>query len=820
MHTTVFSQIDKNKLVGYDYTHPKEYIIGGISSEGSQSYSTQILAHISGLLSVEKIKIPGDEMSKAVEKLWAQQIYSNVELQIRKVVADTIYLHILVQERPRLSKYSIRGLGKTETKNVRDEISLRKGQIITENLVEKTRSEVEKYFFDKGFYNAKIDISRIADTGSTNLQYLRIDIKKGRKVKVREVLFVGNDSVGAKKLKRVIKPKQTKGKINPFASSKLVKKDYNIEKKNIIDVYQSKGYRDAKLVKDSIYAVRPNKVNIKITVDEGKKYYFRNISWTGNTKYTTGRLDSILGIEKGEIFNQSKLETRLFMNPVGVDVSSKYMDDGYLFFNIVPVETRVENDSIDLEIRIYEGKQAVINEVRIIGNTKTSDFVIRRNLRTLPGAKFSRSDIQRSMRELANLPYFNQETLDVNPIPNPANGTVDLEYKVEERSSDQVEASGGFGGGFGIVGTIGLKLNNFSTRKMFKGQFDPIPTGDGQQLTLRAQANGLPFQSYNFSFTEPWFGGKKPNSLTLSAYYSRQTYQNNYLVKNDPSQQRLHTTGISVLYGKLLKWPDDFFTLSNSLNYQKYKLENWSNYGAAEIGFKNGISNSLSWNTILARNSSSDMFFPRSGSEFVLSVQATLPHTAINNLFGDDRDFSTLPFSERYKWIEYNKWKFNATWYLGTFSKFVLVPHFETGIIGIYNKKVGYSPFEQFKVGGSGFGNWTVYGTEIIPQKGYDNGRVSDPINGQDADPLYSKFSLELRYPAATSPAAMLLPYVYYEGGNTWNHVREYNPFNMYNAAGAGMRLFVGALGKMQVDYGYGFNTNRWQLNFSIGTWF
>ena len=806
-----------------DYQKPKEYIIGGLSVKGTITMDPNLLAYISGLSLNDKVKIPGDKISRAIENIWKQQVYSNVELKITGAKKDTVYLLIQVTERAKLSKYSIKGLNKTETKNIREEISLKRGQIVTENLIDRTRKEIEDYYFEKGYYNADVDIQAEEDTSIFNSKMLRVHIKRGQRVKVQEVIIVGNDSIKDNKIRAVIKPKQKKRKINPFASSKLVMSEYNLEKKNIITLYQAKGFRDAKLVTDSVIRVSSNRVNLKIHVDEGSKYYFRDIEWTGNTKYSSGKLDTILGITKGDVFNQAKLDTRLFANPSGIDISGLYMDDGYLFFNISPVETNVENDSIDLEIRIYEGKQATINDVRVIGNTKTSDFVILRALRTRPGEKFSRTDIQRSIRELAALNYFDPEQLDVNPVPNPANGTVDIEYKVVEKPSDQIEASGGFGGGFGFVGTVGLSLNNFSTRKMFqKGGWNPIPTGDGQRLTVRAQSNGIPFQSYNFSFTEPWLGGKKPNSLTASVFYSRQTSQVNWTDRNDPNRQRLHTTGASLVYGKLLKWPDDYFTWSHSLNYQQFKLENWRAFGSNEIGYTDGISNSLSYQTTLSRNSTSAPIYPQKGSQFSLSLQTTLPHS----LLGQERDYSTLSAQEKFKWVEYHKWKFNASWFMNVVDKLVCVPHFETGIIGLFNQNVGYSPFEQFRVGGSGFGQWAVYGTEIIPQKGYaDNSISGDPGNAQDPDPLYAKYSIEMRYPLSLNPSATIYGYTYFEAGNTWDAIREYDPFEMRRAFGVGVRMFLPMFGLLGFDYGWGLDQTtpnnklgeKGQFLFSIG---
>ncbi|MFT4522727.1 MAG: outer membrane protein insertion porin family [Bacteroidia bacterium] len=816
---TASAQIEKIGSVKMDYENPTSYVIGGISTSITTTVDRNILVILSGLQPYQRIKVPGDDISRAIEKLWKQGIFSDVEIETTGTKEDTIYLRINVIELPKLSKYSIKGLGKQETKNIREEISLRRGLVVNENLVSSTKREIQTYFRGKGYYNVKVDIKREVDTSMFNSQMLRIHIKQGKKVKVEEYVFVGNDNLEAKKIRRFIKPKQKKGKILFFMSSKLVEADFRTEIDKIGDKYRSLGYRDAEVKYDSIIRIHDNRVLIKIGIAEGEKYYFRHIDWVGNTLYSSGKLDTLLGITKGDIFNQAKLESKLFMDPNGFDISSLYMDNGYLFFNIIPVETRVDGDSIDLEIRIYEGKQATISSVTVSGNDKTSDFVILRALRTKPGQKFSRTDIQRSMRELAALNYFDPESLDVNPIPNPASGTVDIEYKVAEKPSDQIEASGGFGGGFGFVGSVGLSLNNFSSRKMLKRSgWDPIPSGDGQRLTLRAQSNGRQFQSYNFSFTEPWLGGKKPNSLTTSVYHSVQS--NIWSERSDPLRPFMKTTGATVVFGKLLKVPDDFFTWSNALNYQRYSLNNWNNFGASEIGFTDGKANSFSWNTVLSRNSTNAPIFPMSGSTFSFSFQATLPHSAFNK----DADYSTMSSQEKFKWIEYHKWKINMSWYQETLKKLILVPHFEAGIIGLYNKEVGYSPFEQFRVGGSGFGSWAVYGTEIIPQKGYDSDEISqDRAGDQDADPLYSKFSLELRYPFSNNPNASISGYTYFEAGNTWNRVRDYNPFDLRRAAGLGLRMYLPMFGMLQFDYGWGFDKTipqKGQLLFSIGQTF
>ena len=802
-----------------DYENPAKYIIGGITVTGTETFDRNLLTLYAGLYSGQKISIPGDDLRKAVDKIWKQKLFSNVEIKCTGISNDTIFLNINVAERPKLSKYSIRGLKKNATKNLREELSLKSEQIITENLVNKTQTEIKKYFEEKGYYNVDIKIFKEYDTLKPNYQILRIFIDKGKKVKLQDIIITGNNNVTNKKLLRLIKPKKKKGKINIFASSKFIQNTFDESKPKIIAKYTGMGYRDVKIVYDSIIRSGPNRVIVKMKIEEGSKFYFRNITWVGNTKFSTGYLDSVLNIKKGDIFDQGKLDTRLFMNPMGVDISSLYMDDGYLFFNLMPIEVLVENDSIDMEIRIHEGKQATVERVFVTGNDKTSDKVVMRMLRTKPGQKFSRADIQRSMRELAQLGYFDPELLDVNPIPNAAKGTVDIEYKVVEKPSDQIEASGGWGGFGGFVGTIGLSLTNFSSKKMFeKGGWNPIPAGDGQRLTVRAQSSGFGYQGYNFSFTEPWLGGKKPNSFTFSLFHS---VQSNGRKASDPLRTTFSTTGGTVLLGKLLQWPDDYFTLSNSMTLQRYKLNDWS-FGQGDLGFDNGFANNLSFSTILSRNSVNEPIYPRSGSIFNLSVQFTPPYSAFN----PDRDYAGLSAQDRFRWVEYHKWKFDAYWFVEPVKKLVITPQFRFGMIGLYNQDVGYSPFEQFRVGGSGLVGFTVYGTDIVSQRGYDDGKVSDPILGNATKPIYSKYTIEMRYPMSLNPSATIYGLTFVEAGNAWSNAKLYNPFDVKRAAGVGIRIFLPMFGLLGFDYAWGFDKavipgqTKGQFHFFLGQQF
>ena len=818
--STVKAQVFDSTRIIIDFEKPITYTIASITISGNTYTPEGVILLTSGLKVGQKITIPGDDTKQAISRLWKRKLFSDIELSVEKVKDNRISLHIRVEERPALSKYSIKGLKKTETNNVRDEISLETNQLITEDLVNKTKAEIRDYFFEKGYYGVKINISRVQDPKKPNFQILRIEINRGKKVKLEEIYFVGNENISDKKLRKIIKPKQLKNKLNIFASSKFVEEEYEETKMGIVSAYSALGYRDVYLNYDSIQQISEDRVVLKIGINEGKKYFFRNITWVGNSKYRTSLLDTLLGIKSGDIYDQSKLESKLFMSENGFDVSSLYMDDGYLFFNVNPVEVLVENDSIDLEMRIYEGKQATVNRVSVVGNDKTSDFVAMRVIRTRPGDKFSRSDIQRSMRELAQLGFFDPEGLDVNPIPNPQNGTVDIEYKVVEKPSDQIEASGGWGGFGGFVGTLGLTLNNFSSRKVFeKGGWNPIPSGDGQRLSIRVQSNGPQYQGYNFSFSEPWLGGKKPNSLSVSVFHNVQsTFQ---FTQDRP---KFTTTGGSIAFGKQLKVPDDYFSFSTSLTYQRYGLKDWTSFGASELGYTNGNANNISITTSLSRNSTNHPIYPTEGSSFLASLQFTPPYSLISGKDFSDPDITP---QERYQFIELIKTKFNGQWFLGMGNgkrKFVLSPSYRFGAVSIWNKDVGYSPFELFRVGGSGLSNFVLYGTDIISQRGYDEGKISDPRNGQQGLPIYTKYSLELRYPLTVGQSSTIYAQTFVEAGNAFRSMQEFSPFDVRRAAGVGVRLFLPMFGLLGVDYAWALDAGVYdeptQFHFFIGQQF
>jgi outer membrane protein insertion porin family len=812
----------------FDYSNPQEYEIGGITVSGIEYLDKNVLILLSGLTVGEKIAIPGERISKAIQSLWEQGLFSDVKISSTKIQMDKIFLNIHLEERPRLSRFSFSGVRKAEADALREKIKLMKGNVVTENLLASTRGTVSKYFIEKGFLNAEVELRQAPDTLLKNNVILFIDVDKKKKVKIKEIIIHGNEELTDAQIRRAMKDTKRKRWYNILKTSKFLDENFEKDQQKIITKYNAKGFRDAKIIQDSVYkAAEENMVNIELKISEGNKYYFRNISWVGNTKHPTKDLNAILGINRGDVFDQSVLESRLFMNPNGRDVTSLYMDDGYLFFSVTPVEILIENDSIDMEMRIYEGKQATINKVFITGNTKTNDHVIMREIRTKPGQLFSRSDIIRTQRELAQLGYFNQETLGVNPIPNPAEGTVDIEYTVEERPSDQIELSGGWGAGR-VVGTLGVVFNNFSAKNFFKKDaWRPLPSGDGQRLSLRAQSNGLWFQSYNASFTEPWLGGKKPNAFSVSVYHSIQSNgQKRYITSNgdkieNPSRQGIEITGVSVGLGGRMQWPDDFFTRYFEATYQHYRINQWP-----QFIFSDGRSNNFSFKAVIQRNSIDAPIYPRTGSQTSLSVQFTPPFSLLKKTFVDPAvDYEQMPVEEKFKWVEYHKWKFTTSWFTKLAGNLVLNTKAGFGFLGHYNSRIGAAPFERFYLGGSGLTGFALDGREIIALRGYEDQDVSPRTGGT----IINKYTMELRYPVSLNPSATIYGLAFAEAGNTWTQFSKYNPFDVKRSTGLGVRIFLPMFGLFGLDYGWGFDEAprsgrdpatgkpRGQFHFTIG---
>lgn len=802
-----------------DFASPKEYELGGITVSGVQYLDEAVLITLTGLNIGERFKIPGDKIATAIENLWKQGLLSDIKVTASKINGDRIFLNFQLSERPRLSKFAFSGISKNEADKLRDKLQLVKGKVITDNLIQITKNQVKDYYIDKGFLFVETTITTERDTvGGPNQELMRIQVANKKRVKINKVTFHGNTQFEEKKLRRKMKGSKEKGWYKIFSSSKFNEEAFEKDKEKVIATYTAKGFRDISIVKDSVYKFSDRTVNIDVWVEEGPKYYFRNITWVGNTKYPTSQLDQMLGIKRGDVFSQAKLDEGLFISQSSRDISSLYMDDGYLFFQVTPVEILVENDSIDIEMRIYEGKQATVNRVTVKGNTKTNDKVVMREIRTKPGQLFNRSDIIRTQQVLAQLGYFDQEKLNVTPKPNAADGTVDIEYIVEERPSDQLELSGGWGGGAGVVGTLGISFNNFSARNILKkGTWSPLPTGDGQKLSIRFQSNGRFFQSYNASFTEPWLGGKKPNSLSVSVFHSIQT---DGLPKGSEDRSVLKISGASVGLGKRLKWPDDFFQSYNELTFQRYSLDNWS----GTFLFSNGFSNNLNFEQTFSRNSVDGFIWIRSGSQLSFTLQLTPPFSLLDK----GTDYKTADAKEKYKWIEYHKWKFSGSWYKSLGTKFVLFTRMQVGILGYYNPDIGQSPFERFYLGGDGLSGFALDGREIIALRGYNNNSVTPRINGNTVGgTAYNKSTFELRFPVSLNPSATIYTLAFLEAGNNWLGTRNFNQLNLKRSAGVGVRIFLPMFGLLGLDWGYGFDevegspgVNKGQFHFTIGQQF
>ncbi len=825
--------VESTSEVTLDWAKPKEYSVGGIEVECSEYTDKNIIRLLSGISIGDKVQIPGDKISEAIKNLWKQSLFEDVKIYLVKIIGDKVFLKIVVIEKPRLSKFSFRGkVKKNDADEIRGKIRLVREKVVTDYTLGYIKNIVKDFYVNKGYYHAQVEMTTEVDkTAKTPHVIVYINVNKGKKVRIQNLNINGNTVVADWKLQRKMSDSKPFRLYTFWNSGKYLEDNLEKDLPSIISKYNSKGYRDARISKDTVYFVKKNRVNIDITIDEGHKYYFGEIKWFGNSKYRSGQLDTILNIKKGEVFDQSYLDQKLFMNPNGYDISSLYMDDGYLFFNVTPQEVNVHNDTIDLDIHMYEGKQATINKVTVMGNTKTNDHVIYREIRTRPGQLFRRSDIIRTQRELSQLGYFDPEKLGVTPTPNPADGTVDIEYRVEEKPSDQVELSGGWGGGR-VVGTLGLSFNNFSMKNIFKpSSWSPLPTGDGQKFSIRAQTNGIYYQSYNMSFTEPWLGGKKPNSLSVSAFYSMFNTTGAKKYVNDaegnkvlnPNRSTMKIIGGSVGFGKRLKKPDDFFSIYTEASYNYYELTNYPYFILA-----NGYANDFNGKINISRNSVDGPIFPKNGSNFTLLGQFTPPYSLFNG-----KDYSNLPAAEKYKFIEYQKYKFTAEWFTQLTNKkagegkearnLVLRTKIGYGILGMYNSKVGVSPFERYYMGGSGLSGYQNFvAREIIALRGY----TDNSLSSSNGDPICARYTMELRYPISLNPQATIFVLGFAEAGNTWAKYKDFNPFQVKRSAGFGLRVFLPMFGLLGLDYGWGFDNipgnpnsgnGKGQFHFTLG---
>ncbi|OHX68455.1 outer membrane protein assembly factor BamA [Flammeovirga pacifica] len=799
-----------------DYGTPVEYTIAGIDVVGADFNDKNALINIAGFKVGEKIKIPGDAISKAVKKLWKLGIVGDVQINITEIQGNDVYLQIALKERPKLSKFYFEGIKKGQAKTLTDKVQLVRGRIVTESMIRNTQNVIKGHYAEKGFKNTEVKIVKEKDPVLANSVVLRIDVNKNSKVKIETIDLTGVEKLTEKKVKRKLKKTKEKRFGRIFTPSKFIEEEYVNDKKSLVQYYNEEGYRDAEILRDSVYDVTPATVGIDIDIYEGTRYYYRKITWTGNYKYNDEELGRVLGISKGDVYNTTELNKRLSFNPNGQDISALYMDDGYLFFSVTPTEVMVEGDSVDIEMRVFEGEQAYVSKILVNGNTKTSDHVIYREIRTLPGQKFSRSDLIRTQRELSTLGYFDPETIDIQPKPNMSNGTVDIQYGLTEKANDQIELSGGWGGFYGFVGTVGLVFNNFSLRNVTDfSKWKPLPAGDGQRLQLRVQASGIQYQTYSVSFTEPWLGGRKPNSLTVSYNYSN---QNSY--SGDVKIGSLGINAATVALGRRLQWPDDWFTMSNSISFLKYDLNNW--YATGFGDYNNGNSYNLTFNTTISRNSIDQPTYPRRGSQVSLSVSLTPPYSS----FGD-KDFSDPSISdeERYKWVEYHKWMFDNAWYQSIIGDLVMAVRAHVGFLSAYNQDKGLGPFERFIMGGDGLTQqFALLGTETIGLRGYENNSIVPYESNGLGGVVYNKYVMELRYPVSLNPAATIYLLGFAEGGNNWATLDEFNPFEMYKSAGFGARIFMPAFGMLGIDWAYGFDAapgrsdpSGSQFHFTIG---
>jgi outer membrane protein insertion porin family len=794
------SGADSTIIKTIDYSKTREYVIADIKVTGVRYLQPGNLLTISGLYKGMKIQLPGTEISEAIKKYWKYGLFSDVKILITKIEDGNIYLEIQLREQPRLNKIEITGIKKSDKDDIQEKIDLKRGMQITDDNLNRAVIIIKKHFKEKGFFNVTVDIKQAADTSGSNLVNLHLDIQKNNRVRIKSIDFEGNTAFTDARLRR--KMKKTKERNwNIFHASKYIESDYKEDKKKLIEFYNKNGYRDAKILNEELVPLTSRRIGLKITLFEGDIFYIHNIRWIGNTKYPAEYLNIVLGMKPGDIYDKKQLDDRLRVDEDAV--TTLYMDDGYLFFSVNPVESRVENDSVDLELQIYEGKQATLNNIFIKGNTKTNEHVARRELYTRPGELFSKTDIIRSVRQLANLGHFNPETINPTPIPNQSDGTVDIDYSLEERANDQLELSGGWGGYYGFMGTVKVKFSNFAIGRFFDlSSWKPVPSGDGQTLQLGVQSSGKQYQGYNITFVEPWFGGKKPNSLSLSLFHTRRHYI--YSNSLDSLNSYWRTTGASVGLGKRLKWPDDYFSLYNEVAYQQYHLHNWP-----QGLIRTGRNNLLSYKITLSRSSQDQMIYPRKGSSLSLSLQLTPPYSLFN-----DKDYSTLSNEEKYKYVEFYKWTFSGDWFTSLIQNLVLALHTQFGFLGAYNKTLGPPPFEKFYVGGDGMSGYDMYGTDVIAVRGYDEGVLTpmkrELVNGsyqsiEDGN-IYTRYWAELRYPVSLKPAATIYGLLFIEGANCWSSWDTFNPFSNKRAAGVGVRAFLPMFGMLGVDWGYGFD--------------
>ena len=834
--------------VEIDYNNPKKYIIGGVKVEGNQYLSPDQILQVSGLRPGMEVTVPSEEMSNVISRLWHQRYFEDISVSIDSLVPsrDTAYFTIGIIERPRVSRWLFSGVKSGEQKELEERLNLRRGGEFSEYVAKTSSDIIKRYYHEKGFYNVKVDVNTKRDTVIKSAIRVQFAVDKGEKVKISKITFNGADHVKESKLVRSMKKTRDKRLQNFFSSKKFQEKEFENDKRQLLTVFNEAGFRDARVVKDTMYYVEPNRLQIDFDIDEGKQYYFRDITWTGNSVFSSDALNSILKITKGDVYDVVTMEKRLRGGGKQneYDITKLYRDNGYLFFDVNPVEMNIEGDSVDVELRIVEGKPATLNDIVINGNDLTNERVIRRQVFTYPGNLFSQTDFERSIREIASMGQFDPEAImgegGYSIIPNPMDNTVDIVYNVTEKPSSQLELSGGWGGNT-FVATVGVSFNNFSTRRFFdKTAWRPVPLGDAQNLAIRFQTNGTYYTSLSASFSEPWLFGKKPTSLNTSLYYTRQT--NSYIYYNILNNDEfMEVYGFAAGIGKRLKWPDNYFVLYNQLSWQTYNLQNW----VYQFLFNTGISHNLSYTLSLSRTSTDQQIYPREGSDFSFSLQLTPPYsllrkkdrgildangnpTRVDSWKDINYDFQSS--QDRYKWIEYHKWSFKGSLFTKLAGDLVLMARAQFGYLGYYNRNWGYSPFEGYRVGGDGMSGYDTYGSEIISLRGYENYSLTpqamssyNTTGNYYAGNVYDKFTVELRYPVILQPQSTIYALLFLEGGNCWADIRDFNPFQIKRSAGVGVRVFLPMIGLLGVDWGWGFDdpvNGGSQFHFVIGQQF
>ncbi len=831
------------------YHKGEKYILGDVSVSGNSSFSDQTIVTYSGLSKGKEITIPGEDISNAIKKLWNSKLFSDIEIYVTKIDRNVAYLEIKLSDLPELNEVKVNGVRKGKIEGIIKDNKLKKGTKVTENLITTTKNFLTTKYKKEGYLNAKVHINTIEVQDSLKKAKVNmvLNIDKGDKVKIKDIEFLGNTILSDKKLRKSMKNTKKINRLRILKRSKFIDSAYQKDLISVTDKYKENGYRDARIIYDSIIDNNNKTISLKIKVNEGEKYTFGNITFIGNSVYSNQLLSRILRIKKGDTYNGVLLQKRIADNskPDADDITNWYQNNGYLFSRIDPVEVSADNNVIDMEIRIVEGKPAYFNKVSVVGNDKTNDHVIYREIRTRPGQLYSKANVVRTVRELGQLGFFDAQEISPDfKNPNPNEGTIDMEYSVKETGSSQIELQGGYGGG-GFIGTLGLSFNNFSIKNIFnKEAYKPIPMGDGQKLALRLQASRF-YQTYSFSFSEPWLGGKRPVQFSTSLSHTKQ-FLYNYQTRKADKSKRFNITGITVGLVKRLSVPDDYFTLSQAVSFQHYDLQN---YNTGLFTFGDGSSKNLSYTIGLSRNNTRvDPIFPTGGSNFSVTAKMSIPYSLFNNVdykaLKEERDAkeaiyrdpTTSEFDraeaykvmgeidqERYKWLEFYKVNFKGDWYTQVVKNLVLKPSIEFGFLGAYNNDRGIIPFERFFVGGDGLGTYSLDGREAIALRGYPNQSLSD----NDGGTIYNKFSLELRYPITLKASAKIYGLTFMEGGASYNSFRDYNPFDIKRSAGLGIRIFMPAFGLLGIDFGYGFDplstetkAHGWETHFIIGQQF